>query len=303
MEMPAKHSRCTSRRVPRRHSGKRISALLLFRQIAPLFGPPIQDPRETAPMSESTTSFDAAALARSLADTRKAGGRRPAADFAVPPDLDAVMETQAALAKLHSDSVKGWKMGLREGAAILAPMYPIYPTLELPFSAGLGLEPEICVVLGADLPPVAGGYTRAEIVAAISAIHIGIEPITGRLAEGNKAPFPLFLADGLANEGYVLGARVPEALEAAIRAGVTQLDMPITFSGSAVEAKTYAGVHPFGDPLAPLVAYANAQTDKLGGLKAGQIITTGSFCGAPAVLSKGEATIDLNGTAITLTIV
>ena len=37
------------------------------------------------------------------------------------------------------------------------------------------------------------------------------------------------------------------------------------------------GGHPQGDPYAPLVAWANAQCDRLGGLRAGQIVTTGTL--------------------------
>ena len=54
------------------------------------------------------------------------------------------------------------------------------------------------------------------------------------------------------------------------------------------------GGHPQGDPWAPLVAWSNAQCDRLGGLKAGQVITTGS-CSPPRPIDKPckvRATID-----------
>ena len=37
------------------------------------------------------------------------------------------------------------------------------------------------------------------------------------------------------------------------------------------------GGHSLGDPIAPVLAWANTQGDALGGLKAGQIVTTGTL--------------------------
>jgi hypothetical protein len=45
--------------------------------------------------------------------------------------------------------------------------------------------------------------------------------------------------------------------------------------------------HPAGDPLLPLLAYANGQSDYLGGLRAGQVVTTGSLCGVIPIHTAG----------------
>jgi 2-keto-4-pentenoate hydratase len=50
------------------------------------------------------------------------------------------------------------------------------------------------------------------------------------------------------------------------------------------------GGHPTTDPLKPLLDYANAQSDRLGGFRAGQIITTGSLCGLVSVEEPSEVT-------------
>lgn len=52
--------------------------------------------------------------------------------------------------------------------------------------------------------------------------------------------------------------------------------------------------HHSGDPLLPLLAYANEQSDYLGGLQAGQIITTGSLCGALPIRSAGVVKAELD---------
>ena len=49
-----------------------------------------------------------------------------------------------------------------------------------------------------------------------------------------------------------------------------------------------AGFHADGDPLIPLAAYLSRPIDVMGGLRAGQFVTTGSFCGAVATQGKAE---------------
>lgn len=51
--------------------------------------------------------------------------------------------------------------------------------------------------------------------------------------------------------------------------------------------------HPNIDPLAPLVAFANGPLNKGGMLKRGQVITTGSLCGAIPTALTALTAIDL----------
>ena len=50
------------------------------------------------------------------------------------------------------------------------------------------------------------------------------------------------------------------------------------------------GGHPSGDPLKPMIDWANAQKDYLGGLRAGQIVTLGSL--TPLVIMPGPGTLE-----------
>jgi 2-keto-4-pentenoate hydratase len=71
----------------------------------------------------------------------------------------------------------------------------------------------------------------------------------------------------------VLGPAIPNSfLENLERKTLTILADARPFYSNLVK-------HPTVDPLAPIVAYANA-SHLLGGLRAGQILTTGSLCGA-----------------------
>jgi 2-keto-4-pentenoate hydratase len=59
----------------------------------------------------------------------------------------------------------------------------------------------------------------------------------------------------------------------------------VSFNGSVLHSSKAA--HPTRNPIAPLLAYANQPNDYLGGLKANQIVTTGSICGVIPIENGG----------------
>src|SRR4051812_19265126 len=144
------------------------------------------------------------------------------------------------------------------------------------------MEVEFAVRLCRDLPRRGtGSYDRSDILDAIEHLVLGIEVIGGRFDSAANVPFLSFLADNLGNRAYVIGDGVPlSALSE-----VNGLDCRVTLDGQPLyQAPTS---HPAGDPLMPLLAYANAQSDHLGGLRAGQVVTTGSLCGVLPVRAAG----------------
>lgn len=46
----------------------------------------------------------------------------------------------------------------------------------------------------------------------IDEVHLGVELLRYRLAEKNQVPFPLFLADRLANHGFAIGPQVDKSI-------------------------------------------------------------------------------------------
>ena len=50
------------------------------------------------------------------------------------------------------------------------------------------------------------------------------------------------------------------------------------------------GGHPSGDPLKPMIDWANAQKDHVGGLRRGQIVTLGGL--TPLVVMPGPGTLE-----------
>ena len=99
---------------------------------------------------------------------------------------------------------------------------------------------------------------------------IGI-PIMVQDAPAAGTPFPRFIADLQGNAGYVCGSETRGFRSVDLKACRVSLWIDDERVHDAV------GGHPQGDPSLPLVAWANAQCDRLGGLRAGQIVTTGTL--------------------------
>jgi 2-keto-4-pentenoate hydratase len=201
------------------------------------------------------------------------------------------MTVQTRTHEARASLIAGWKVAIGPGGRpVAAPLHPLIKDSRpfLSWRPGIAIEVEFAVELGADLPCRLGeNYSRDEIEAAVSSICLGVEIIDSRLIEGSNSPFELFLADSLANAGYVLGPRVPQEL-------LTGDSPVLTVSAGAQPIYVGQAHHPSGDPLAPLVAYANDPSDQLGGLRSGQVITTGSLCGVISLQAPTQIDITLN---------
>lgn len=234
-------------------------------------------------------SVHADAIADALADAYSLNRPNVSRGFAAPIDLSEAAQVQAGVAKRLNARVAGWKLGYTpDGTAVAAPIFDRFlkasgAHFPLRESGVWGVEIEIAVRLGADLPRrIVQRYSREEVVSAVDAVLAGIEVIGSRVVDHMEAPFLLYLADNIGNSGYVAGAdqRNWSGLDLA------DLRAMLTINGAVVhDAK---GGHPVGDPLKPIVDYVNAQNDRLGGLRAGQVVTTGSLCGLIPVEGPGE---------------
>jgi 2-keto-4-pentenoate hydratase len=171
-------------------------------------------------------------------------------------------------------SVAGWKVGFAaDGTPVAGPLLDSVlvaspAALSLP-ARGYIVEIELAFRLTRDLPVRA--YTREEILDACGEALIGIELIRGRFGEPPAVPYAAFLADNLGNAGYVTGDAVSPFRSLDLRS----LRCRFEVGGKLVQEGS--GGHPQGDAVEPLRAYASVQGDRLGGMKAGQVITTGSL--------------------------
>jgi len=218
------------------------------------------------------------------------------------------MAVQRAFAEHWAKPVVGWKLAIRpDGEAVAAPIFDCVRVddanlASFPEDGTEGVEVEICFTLSADIPAsTAGLMTRADLIGFIDKVHLGAELLRYRLAEKNQVPFPLFLADRLANHGFVIGPEVEKGIVDVFAGNGENLQLTVT-EGSV--SLFDAGVkHPNGDPLAPLVAFANAAFNSGEMLKAGNVVTTGSLCGAIPSTLAGETHIVLKSVgAFTLSV-
>jgi 2-keto-4-pentenoate hydratase len=202
----------------------------------------------------------------------------------VPLSPASAMQVQALVQERLARPVGGWKVAIGpQQLPVAAPLLDLYPdSSEIPLFRNCTIEVELAVHLRKDLPRrETGAYERSDILDAIENVVLGIEVIGGRFDGTANVPFLSFLADNLGNKAYVVGGSVPlSAL-----GEVNGLDCHVTLNGQPLYQAPAS--HPAGDPLLPLLAYANAQSDHLGGLKAGQVVTTGSLCGVLPVRVAG----------------
>ncbi|HXX85357.1 MAG TPA: 2-keto-4-pentenoate hydratase [Casimicrobiaceae bacterium] len=219
--------------------------------------------------------------ARFLIDARRerrAGGRLP--EGIRPGDVDAALAIQQRVTELLALPIGGWKCSLPvpERPVAVAPIYA--PTIFasspcpiLPIAGKARIEPEIAFVMDGDLPPRAARYDEAEVRAAIGEPRLVLELIGPRYADPAALSFPEILADGINNQGLFAGPVVPDALERSLS------EMPIAIDAGSTSLHAVQGRHPDGHPLMPLTWLANFLAQRQGGLRAGQIVTTGSYCG------------------------
>ncbi|MCB8875348.1 2-keto-4-pentenoate hydratase [Acidisoma silvae] len=196
--------------------------------------------------------------------------------YAVQADVTAVL-----------GKIGGWKVGAAgpEAAPSCAPLpasgiLPSGTTLDARFTDRL-VESEIAFKLAADLPPRPLPYTRAEIIAAIWSCHPVIEVVQWRLRDYATATNPMKLADSVGHGALIVGDAVP---------GWQDVDFPnltVTQAIEGVEPKLGLG-NPCGDMIRLIVWLADVGAVWAGGLKAGQIITCGSWTGClPAPTGAG----------------
>ena len=227
--------------------------------------------------SETATALDTAAAA--LVHARREGIRLTALpESGRPTSLAEGFAIQQRVGPLAGKTVGGWKCALPPtGKWIVAPLYSDSIVSGERYGVPADtlqarIEPELACILTRDLPVRGEPYTAEHIIAAIGDTHLALEVIGCRYTDPQSLPFEQLLADGLFNHGLVLGprttlscARLPAELDISVR-GAAQ---PIEINGR----------HPDADPILPIVWLANFLSAQGIGLRAGQVIITGSYAG------------------------
>ncbi|MCB8881006.1 2-keto-4-pentenoate hydratase [Acidisoma cellulosilytica] len=183
--------------------------------------------------------------------------------------------------------IGGWKVGAPgpDAPPSCAPLpaagiLPSGTALDARFSDRL-VEAEIAFMLAADLPPRDAPYSRAEVIAAIGSCHSVIEIVQWRIRDYATATNPVKLADSTGNGALIVG----DAIE-----GWQAIDFPNLTVTQDVEgeAPKLGKGNPGGDMIRLIAWLADVGTVWAGGLKAGQIVTCGSWTGClPAPAGAG----------------
>jgi 2-oxo-3-hexenedioate decarboxylase/2-keto-4-pentenoate hydratase len=157
-------------------------------------------------------------------------------------------------------------------------------SVTLPFDSFLhvGVETEIAVVLGRDLPPRGAPYSLDEVRAAVSAVAAAIEIVDDRWDDYRRVDTPTLIADDFFNEASVLGPLRPldGALDLGALRGVTRVN--------GIEAGCGAGADVLGHPLNALAWLANHLAARGPGLRAGEFVSTGSVV-QTVWMNRGDA--------------
>ncbi len=198
-----------------------------------------------------------------------------------PLSEDEAYRVQARVLELLGETVAGWKVAVVAGRPVAAPvpagaLLPSGSSREQRPGEAFKVETELGFRLGRDLPRDGGPYSRDDILGAIESVHACFEIVRPRVPEPPATPFHAFLADNLGCAYLVAGEDMaPTTLPAE---GALRVD----------GVRVAAGPHPHGDPLAGLLAWANAQCDAVGGLRRGQVIITGTYTGALPIHAPGR---------------
>ena len=230
---------------------------------------------------KTMTSVIEEAAAQFLYDVRRRGVRVPNIPVEYRPiDAREALAIQQRVVELVGEPIGGWKSSMPSISRPLlyGPIFaPSIVDAEICHIVGTGptmkVEPEIAFVLARDLPARSAAYTEEEVRDAVRETRLVLEIVGPRYEDPKTVTYPELLADNVANEGLYLGPVVRCARERSLAA------FPITIRSATHELAAHEGKHPDGDPLKPLHWLANRLAAVDMPLRAGQIVTTGSYCG------------------------
>jgi 2-keto-4-pentenoate hydratase len=238
-------------------------------------------------------------------EAARAEARLAALDAADPiTSVEDAYRVQAELIRRTDHDVRGWKvtaLGLADqrkyassrpvAGPLLGPYVFAAPArVSLSVLVAPLLECEVAFVLGSDLPARGTPYDRAQIEAAVAAVVPVFELADSRVE--TSAPDLLKLADAMGNGLFIVGRPIPDWR----KLDLTNVPITLSHNGDAIGEGSSARI--LGDPLLAVVALANAQPLPEPGLKAGQIVTTGT-CTTPVAVRPGTYAADFGslGTA------
>ncbi len=249
------------------------------------------------------TSDPIAGAARHLFDALRAKEQgRPLPGDLAPPDIATAYQVQDKLQALWIEAgagaVAGWKVALTskvmqellgvarpcEGAIFANRVYQGSATLPHDDFVNIGVESEIAVRMGRDLPASDGPYDQDNIASAVAACMAAIEIVDDQAIDYALVDAPLLIAGNSYNAGCILGPEVTDwqDLDLATLPGRMLINGEVVGEGVGGDA--------LGHPLVPLAWLANNLNERGTMLRAGDVVLTGSIV-ATKWLQPGDAMV------------
>ncbi len=201
-----------------------------------------------------------------------------------PATLEEAYAVQDAVAQAlwidAGDTIRAWKTGGPHAQAtpIAAPI-PRSRVHASPAALNgrdfqvIGIEAELAYTLRIDLPPQAAPYAERDLAAAIASLHVAIEVCDSRMRNWRTIGALWKLADNQMNGGLIVGEELADWQRIVPEQQVATLEVDGVQCGHSV------GAHPYANPLRLLPWLANHCAARCGGLRAGDVVTTGAWTG------------------------
>ncbi len=216
-----------------------------------------------------------------------------------PTSMSAAYAIQDAVAR-RLGPVTAWKVGAKtpDAEPFRAPInaatvFEKVDRLSADLFHIIGIEAEIAYRFARDLPPRAEPWTRAEVLDAVASVHPAFEIVDTRFTSlGKQAPLS-HTADQANHGALVVGPAIADwrALDPLTERVVLEVN-------GKIEVEEIGG-NSAGDPVRLLVWMANEGTRSLGGLHAGDVVTTGS-CTGTVFVKPGSRSVARYGTMGTI---
>ena len=224
---------------------------------------------------DSTSVNKAAAL---LAQARRARSplERLPADCR-PASIADALAIQDALVEALDERIAGYKVArlpggeLAWGVVVGSRIVPSGGAVDARDMPLLGMESEIAFRFLRDMPPRGSDYTCEEVAESVIAVP-ALEIVATRYRDYRGTPVIERAADFMSNGALVIGDEQPGWRS------LDLVDLPVALAFDDAIVARATGGHAARDPLLPAVDLVNALRAR-SGVRAGQIVTTGTYTG------------------------
>ncbi len=204
-----------------------------------------------------------------------------------PRSLADAYAIQTRVVELSGEAVGGWSLGAtsaesRRQLSLAAPytgrllanaLHESPATLAAPRRLQPVLEVEFAFRLERDLPARAAPYHAEEVAAAVASVHPAIVLASSHLKDWTSRPALDLIADNGTDAALVYGTGVHDWHNL----GLAGLEVHLSVNARRV--RSGLGENAMGGPLTALTWLANHRSQAGDGLRAGQMLDTGSVTG------------------------